>query len=59
MTTEARMPTNSEAICDFHFLKVFLSRVMRGQEQEEKNEKYVGLGTILENSFVLYNHAVL
>ena len=46
------MPTNSEAI---GVIFIFLSRVMRGQEQE----KYVGLGTSLENSIVLYNHMVL
>ena len=26
---------------------------------KNKNKKYVGLGTSLENSFVLYNHVVL
>ena len=49
------MPTNSEAIgvvfislkCSYELCVV------------KKNEKYVGLGTSLENSFVLYNHAVL
>ena len=29
------------------------------KKNTKKNEKYVGLGTSLENSFVLYNHAVL
>ena len=28
-------------------------------KNKKKNEKYVGLGTSLENCFVLYNHAVL
>ena len=26
---------------------------------KDKKKKYMGLGTLLENSFVLYNHAVL
>ena len=28
-------------------------------KNKNKNEKYEGVGTSLENSFVLYNHAVL
>ena len=29
------------------------------KKKKKKNEKYVGLGTSFENSFVLCNHAVL
>ena len=31
----------------------------KNKKKNKKNEKYVGLGTSFENSFVLYNHAVL
>ena len=61
LTTEARMPTNSEAIgvifisqkCSYPELCVVKNK------NKKKKEKYVGLGTSMENSFVLYNHAVM
>ena len=31
--------------------------MVKNKNKNKKNEKYVGLGTSLENSFVLYNHA--
>ena len=33
--------------------------VKKNNKKKNKNEIYVGLGTSLENSFALYNHAVL
>ena len=33
--------------------------MVKNNKKKKKNEKYVGLGTSLENSFVLYNYAVL
>ena len=33
--------------------------MVKNKKKKKKNEKYVGLGTSLENSFVLYNRAVL
>ena len=33
--------------------------VKNKKKMKKKNEKYVGLGTSLENRFVLHNHAVL
>ena len=33
--------------------------MVKNKKKKKKSEKYVGLGTSLENSFVLYNHAVL
>ena len=59
------MPTNSEAIgvifislkCSYPELCVVKNK--NKNKDNKKNEKYVGLGTSLENSFVFYNHAVL
>ena len=52
------MPTNSEAIgVIFISLKCFYPELC--VVKKKNNEKYVGPGTSLENSFVLYNHAVL
>ena len=45
------MPKNSEAIS----VIFILSRV----KNNEKNKKYVGLGTSFEKFFFLFNHAVL
>ena len=54
------MPTNSEAIgVIFISEKCSYPELCVVKNKTKKNEKYVGLGTSLENSFVLYNHAVL